>query len=177
MRRWLALIAVVVATNCALSLPIQASVLHYEVSGSANFSFNLDGNPSATPDATFPGSFYLTNIANTSATNPFPFLYFFDELNGGAFAASTKADASGNLVSFFGEQLFSGNVSAPILLTGTFSLYNVATGNFDASVVVTDVPAAVPLPSTWTLMILGFAGLSFMARYRKRAGVAAMEAA
>jgi hypothetical protein len=45
------------------------------------------------------------------------------------------------------------------------------TGTFSRTIPVT-VTAAVPEPSTWAMMILGFAGIGFMAYRRKRNGPA-----
>jgi hypothetical protein len=59
-----------------------------------------------------------------------------------------------------------------VLATGndTFSLAFRNDANFDGldSFSVTGVTSAVPEPSTWAMMILGFAGLGFMA-YRRNA--------
>lgn len=123
MKRLAVLCAAIAAAAFALSRPVQADLLRYDVSGPATFSFYLDSNPAATPDATFPDSFYLTGVANT-AGKPFPYLYFFDLGIGGAFAASSKPDASGDIVSFFGDQLFTDSSKTPTLLTGTFQLYS-----------------------------------------------------
>jgi PEP-CTERM motif len=46
--------------------------------------------------------------------------------------------------------------------------------SFSSPVTITiDIPAAVPEPSTWAMMILGFAGVGFMA-YRRRKPAAAL---
>ena len=163
---WLAIIAI------SFHAPAQADILRYEVSGSTHFSFDLDTNTPSQPDSIFTDSFYLKDIHNTSASNPFPYLYFFDFFSGGAFAASTKPDGSGNLFSFFGDQLFSGPSSSPIFLTGSFPLYSAFSPGPDPDALLT--VTAVPEPSTWAMMILGFAGVGFMAyRQRKSAMLAA----
>jgi hypothetical protein len=44
-------------------------------------------------------------------------------------------------------------------------------GNGNTGVVGSGITAAVPEPSTWAMMILGFAGVGFLA-YRRKRGVA-----
>jgi hypothetical protein len=63
-----------------------------------------------------------------------------------------------------GVQLFTGSTSNPTILTGTYSIYDVFNPQDPVTLVITT--AAVPEPSTWAMMILGFAGLGFMA-YRR----------
>jgi hypothetical protein len=64
----------------------------------------------------------------------------------------------------FGTQIGGG---ALIASGGAWHLYNPATTSFAVSLNGEQI-AAVPEPSTWALMILGFAGVGFMA-YRRRA--------
>ena len=63
----------------------------------------------------------------------------------------------------FGTQIGGGAVISP---GGAWHLYNPATVSFAVSLTGEQV-AAVPEPSTWAMMILGFAGVGFMA-YRRR---------
>jgi hypothetical protein len=62
---------------------------------------------------------------------------------------------------------FTGTTSDPTFVPGTF-------GTLGDSVTITDISAisAVPEPSTWAMMILGFCGLGFMAYRRKQNGPA-----
>jgi hypothetical protein len=62
---------------------------------------------------------------------------------------------------FFGDILYSGLESAPTFNTGKF---DISDGEFDYTLTI----GAVPEPSTWALMLLGFAGLGF-AGYRRSA--------
>lgn len=169
----LKIFALLATIAVAASAPARAAILHYEVAGSTNFSFSLDTNQSTTPDDTFVGSFYLTNVHNTSASNPFPYLYFFDLGNGGAFSASTQPNASGDLFSFFGDQLFTGSSNAPEFLTGSFLLYSAFSQSPDPDVTLN--VTAVPEPSTWAMLLVGFAGIGFMA-YRRKSKPASMVA-
>ena len=63
-------------------------------------------------------------------------------------------------------QAYSGDESAPTFLTGTYPGMNIGTGA-DATVVISSSgpPSTVPEPSTWAMMLVGFAGLAF-AGYR-----------
>jgi hypothetical protein len=69
----------------------------------------------------------------------------------------------GNGPFFFIGTNFSGVASA----TGTLSLFYFDSTNFDNSGSITATVSAVPEPSTWAMMIVGFLGIGFMANRRK----------
>lgn len=148
--------------------PANATLLQYDVSGSDNFSFVLDSDTIGTDAFT---AFYLTDVPNTSAHPIFEILAFFDLDDGGGFFAGPFFTLDPNLAYFnlFGPQLFSGSTAAPTLLTGIFSLSN----GPDISDTLT--VTAIPEPSTWAMMILGFVGVGFMA-YRRRNQTLALSA-
>jgi hypothetical protein len=87
------------------------------------------------------------------------------------FAASGNVENIADLSNFFFITLgniqtttgpyFTGTLSDPTFVPGFYGLSN---GN---SVTITEVAAAVPEPSTWAMLILGFCGLGFLA-YRKK---------
>jgi PEP-CTERM motif len=58
------------------------------------------------------------------------------------------------------------------LSIGDAGLINSAMGNILFSVEVDSVASAVPEPSTWAMMILGFAGIGFMSYRRSRKSIA-----
>jgi hypothetical protein len=58
---------------------------------------------------------------------------------------------------------------------GDFAVGNFQIGNTSASFDVTSIAEAVPEPSTWAMMLLGFAGVGFMA-YRRKSKPALMAA-
>ena len=64
-----------------------------------------------------------------------------------------------------GPDLFTGNPADPVFTLGSFNLANPFFGQND--VLTISAVAAVPEPSTWAMMILGFAGVGFMAYCRK----------
>ena len=64
---------------------------------------------------------------------------------------------------------FTGTLSDPTFVPGFYGIAG-------SSVTITDIPAAVPEPSTWAMMLLGFCGLGFMA-YRRKNNQAALGAA
>ena len=144
--------------SLAWTTSASAELLHYTLDfinpATPDISWDLDSHP--TPSSFDPFlSFTLNNIANTSSNNPFN-LEFFSSFNGGGLAA-TGFD-------FFGPQLYSGLESSPTLLAGTFNLTPLEGTDITAQLVVA---VAVPEPSTWALMMLGFAGLGFLAYPRK----------
>jgi hypothetical protein len=58
---------------------------------------------------------------------------------------------------------FTGTTSDPTFVPGTYGIAG-------DSLTITDISAAVPEPSTWAMMILGFCGLGFIAYRKKRSG-------
>jgi uncharacterized protein YjiS (DUF1127 family) len=144
--------------SLAWTTSASAELLHYTLDfinpATPDISWDLNSNPTPSiSDANL--SFTLDSIANTSSNNPFN-LEFFNSGNGGGLAA-TGFDLAG-------PQLYSGPESSPTLLAGTFNLTPDGGSDVTAQLVVA---AAVPEPSTWAMMILGFAGVGFMAYRRK----------
>lgn len=160
----------------------RAETLFYNFTdGVTSFNFSLDSNP--TPNAIEPTGKGFTVFATTSSSNSsFQSIAveFFDTSEGGGLQFTSQgnlyvplSDSAGDF-SFYGPQLFQDPVSAPTLTNnGPFQL----TGpqNNEVTLTVTDTIAAVPEPSTWAMMILGFVGLGFMA-YRRKSKPALMAA-
>ena len=150
----------------ATVIPASAAPLLFDFSGpSGTAMFQLDSNP--TPDAfqTFLGAdqFSFSNVAGTFGGTPgiAQTISF-----GTSFFASLSITAPNlGFTQFSSPTLFTGSPSDPTFLTGNFTLINPFFGN--GTLNISPVVAAVPEPSTWAMMILGFCGLGFMA-YRRR---------
>jgi hypothetical protein len=68
----------------------------------------------------------------------------------------------------FWSGVSSGGPTSVTLILGSFYSFTDEIGNVtDGSFTVKEIAAAVPEPSTWAMMILGFAGVSYMT-YRRR---------
>jgi uncharacterized Zn-binding protein involved in type VI secretion len=87
--------------------------------------------------------------------------------------ANGNVEKIADLSSFFNINLgnilatgpyFTGSLSDPTFVPGFYGIAG-------SSVTITDISAAVPEPSTWAMMILGFFGLGAMA-YRRKNGTA-----
>jgi PEP-CTERM motif len=76
---------------------------------------------------------------------------------------SIFADTLGNIENT--GAFFTGNTSDPTFVPGSY-------GSTGDSLTIVDISAAVPEPSTWAMMILGFFGIGFMAYRRKQNGPA-----
>jgi hypothetical protein len=160
----------------------RADTFLYDFSnGTTHLSFSTDSNP--TPDLAASDFFGLAVTTNS----PDPALqsisvFFFDTSQGGGL--SFNDSSSGGLLSdilgtfdYAGPTLFSELVpaptTAPTLLAGTFSLFNFEDPSVTATLTVTDttLATAAPEPSTWAMMILGFAGIGAVT-YRRRKSTA-----
>jgi hypothetical protein len=150
----------------------KAAIYQYDLTGAVELSFTVDTDTTATRVSDF--EFYFTNVNGL----PDGRLYFASSAVGGGFQFFIDgiADADHTLFNIFGDQLFSGDTTNPTLLTfNGLGLTNyVGQDGSPVTLTVTAV-AAVPEPSTWAMMILGFAGVGFMA-YRRRNQSAALVA-
>lgn len=94
---------------------------------------------------------------------------FYNNIQAGAYAY----DLSTFPLSLSSSYDFAVGGTGPVFAYANFHLYDPDPVDTHGSLVIThissvaDVTAAVPEPSTWAMMILGFAGIGFMA-YRRR---------
>jgi hypothetical protein len=160
--------AAVAALLAALAAsPASATLLNFELTGSHQASFQIDTE--TTPNF-FSSSALLGNQVG------------FDNVAGifGGVAGVASISFGTNLIADFniggtplgfvqlasnGPDLFTGNPADPVFTLGSFNLRNPFFGQND--VLTISAVAAVPEASTWAMMILGFAGMSWMAHRRK----------
>jgi hypothetical protein len=154
----------------AAASPASATLLNFQLTGSNQASFQLQ---STAPSSflNFPGIDTQTFFSNVSGT--FGGVAEVGNVNFGTGAAATfniSAPGSFGSAQLVGMDLFTGPPSDPVFNLGSFSLNNIFFGLHD-TLTITQV-AAVPEPSTWAMMILGFFGVGFMAYRRKQSGPA-----
>lgn len=70
---------------------------------------------------------------------------------------------------FGGPQLYTGLTSDPQFILGAHTLSSPFSSVRD-TLTISEVAGAVPEPSTWAMMIIGLAGVGFVAHRRKNAG-------
>lgn len=147
--------------------PASATLLNFELTGSHQASFQIDTE-------TVPNFFSSSSLIGNQVG--------FDDVSGifGGVAGLASISFGTNLIADFniggtplgfvqltsnGPDLFTGNPADPVFTLGSFNLSNPFFGQND---VLTISVAAVPEPSTWSMMILGFATVGFIAYRRKR---------
>ena len=156
------------AVLSALSLsPASAAIYDFELMGSRQASFQIDNDatPAFASASVFGNQVSYDNISgifggvNETASVGFG-TFIFAELNIGT--------ANLGFTQFAGPDLFSGDptTTSPIFNIGTFDLTSIVSGS--STLTISQV-AAVPEPSTWAMMILGFAGIGAMTYRRRRA--------
>jgi hypothetical protein len=157
--------AFVAAAIIAAATPASATLLSFDLSGSRQASFVLDTE--TIPD--FSSSSFIgeqtrfDNVSGIFAGAPGVASVSF----GTFLVASLNINGVPALgfTQFAGPELFTGLGSDPVFNLGTFALTSIVSGR--STLTISTVAAAVPEPSTWAMMIIGFAGLGFASRWRR----------
>lgn len=125
---------------------------------SNNFSFAIDDTQTV-PFAS--DAFTVRNVSVTSGSTQFvTSVEFFSQVEGGGLAL-------GPTLNLTGRQLFTGTVSAPTFLTGNFPLFDFDTRGAAGRLTISNLSSAVPEPSTWAMMLLGFGAIGASMRRRR----------
>lgn len=169
--------AIALATTLALSgVPARAETLlvtwtendpdlglnidvSWELSSTPTPIFSVDGIGTEVP------IFDFTSTGTTSV-GPYSDMAWYSASQGGLFYTPDK------LYEVDGAQAYSGPESAPVFLTGVYPGTDVANGDASATVTISSV-GAIPEPSTWAMMLIGFVGLGFAGRRASRRTAAA----
>jgi PEP-CTERM motif len=149
---------------------VQATVLDFSFSGNLagvteTASWSMDSNPNVITFAS--GSFTMvttsggTEFRSDLGPSTFPAVQFYVPGVPSGLEFNTVGVAF-DALDRFGSQIYTGSESAPVFAPGTF------VGTY-GTLTITDAVTAVPEPSTWAMMILGFCGLGFLAHRRKSA--------
>jgi hypothetical protein len=153
------------ATGGAKADTVQFTVVDTAKSG-ANTTVNtvtFDVAESPTPSRILDNGFWLYNVPiNGTTTFNGTFSGSFGGMETLYFYTGDVADAGNHYSVVPTEAYFTGSDSSPTFVPGTYY------GSVGDSVTITDITAAVPEPSTWAMMILGFIGVGFMAYRRKQ---------
>jgi hypothetical protein len=155
MRRLLAIAAVAATLALVSGTARAATELLFTITGAGHvITFDLPLNP--TPDSFILDEFFTIDTVNgTVDGTPTAF-------DGATFWNPDQGAGDLHLDSFspyFGDILYTGSESSPTFKTGTFDITD---DEFGYVLTI----GSVPEPSTWALMLLGFAGLGF-AGYRR----------
>ena len=162
------LVAFVAFASLGSALPASASLFNFQLSGSQQATFQID---SVTVPKFSSSSFIGNQVGFDNVSGVF----------GGVFTKAASVSFGTNLIADLninntalgftqvdgnGPDLFTGNPAHPVFTIGSFNLNNPFFGQRDVLTISAAI-AAVPEPSTWAMMILGFCGLGFMAYRRK----------
>jgi hypothetical protein len=137
----------------------QAGLLLFTLTDAYDATFTLSSNP--TPSGFFQSNNpYFDDVGGTLDGSPivYPVVIFYSSSNSGGVSASTSLSSSENYFNLYGATIFSGTATNPIFAPGVFVLTNLSGGPTQAILTISEVPE----PSTWALMIAGFAGLGFV---------------
>ena len=139
----------------------RAELLLFTITGSTDATFTLDSNATPNSVSVFGEPTFL-NVAGTlnGASFTFADLTFYEEIHDGGGLNLYEPSPSTIYVSLQGGAEVYSDTPPPLFAPGTFTYPN-------ETLVISEFTAAVPEPSTWAMMILGFAGVGFMAYRRK----------
>jgi PEP-CTERM motif len=170
-----------VANSAASTITLGTTGLSYtnstfDVTSSGGFA--PVGGPPASPNVNNLGSFTLTSASNTYTGNDFTLLVSFTAPPGVSPTSTTFTDLiTGSVTAGSGggvniafntpSQTFSFDGGTFTLSVNNVSLTALAEGSNSIAVSGSILVEAVPEPSTWAMMILGFLGVGFVA-YRRR---------
>jgi PEP-CTERM motif len=147
---------------------VQFTVVDPVPGGTNTVTFDLPESPTPT---TVSGSFFAVNnvpvtlvslINGKSSTGGgSDQIGFFEASNGTETILDFAKSYFNDSLSVGSNPYFTGSLSDPTFKPGFYSSAN------GESLTITDITAAVPEPSTWAMMILGFLAVGFMAYRRK----------
>lgn len=157
------LLAGAAVATAAISIPASAAPILFQLTGGKTASFTIDSN--ATPNFFSVGAFgnqiSYNNISGlfggTAGTGTIGFgTNVFAQLNiGGTVLGFTQ---------YGGPDLFTVVNAKPVFNFGSFSLSSITSG----PATLTIAAGAVPEPTTWAMMLVGFGMIGTVARYRRR---------
>jgi PEP-CTERM motif len=155
---------------------VRATVLDFSFSGNLGggvtetASWSMDSNPNVITFTT--GSFTLVTTSGGTEfrSDLVPSTSTFDAVQFDAPGVPSGVEFNTVGVAFnvfdrFGSQIYTGSESAPVFAPGTF------VGTLGTLTITDAVTTAVPEPSTWAMMLLGFLGLGLMT-YRRNSKTA-----
>ena len=167
MKLKIVLASIASVASMAVSVPASAAILLFDFVGpSGTAQFQLDSIPTPDFNSTFIGSdqFGFNNVpgtfggvAGTASTISF---------GNGIFASLNIVAPNLGFTQFSSPTLFTGSGASPTFTPGTFALVNPFFGN--GRLTISQAASAVPEPSTWAMMLIGFGVMGAMMRSSKR---------
>lgn len=146
-----------------------AALIDFRLTGSYTAHFQIDANPTVVdPDEFgFVVQNVIGNFPSTSVGYAADVSFFTADNLGGLEIDDPYGDSPRAVVVSDGPQLFTGSTSNPTFTLGTFDLAEYM-GDGTYTLVISNVAAAVPEPSTWALAILGFGAIGVAMRRSSR---------
>lgn len=149
-------LAAVAAPLAVAAVPADAAVFTFTLTGAYTASFEVDEDEFLKP-ADF-DDYFEVNATGTIGSRTGSHIVAFNTT--GFDGGLTLGDEFTNL---WGEQLFAGTTTDPVMRTGAFTLL---VDGQSGSVVSLNI-AAVPEPMTWALMVVGFGAVGVAMRRRR----------
>jgi hypothetical protein len=181
----------VTATNDGSNLKIDVELspnIFFNANGNGQhhaLAFDLVGDPTISLVSPLPTGFSLLSTSAGSISQPpltsgagnnnFEYAIVYNPAQGAALVGSLVFELSGLSTASLESQLFHCTQPNGCASSGTYNLFfssDINNGGLTGNVGA-ELSSAVPEPSTWAMMILGFLGVGFMA-YRRRSQLSPM---
>ena len=159
-------ICTTVGVIAASTTPAIAAPFLFSLTGTKTASFVLDSNP--LPDTFSSSALIGDQIGFNSVAGTFGGVPGFANVSFGTnlLASLNIGSADLGFTQLSGPALFSGPASNPVFSTGSFVLTNPFFGD-RVTLQISAAAQAVPEPTAWSFMILGFGLAGLTLRYRR----------
>lgn len=111
--------------------------------------------------------FRMDDVVDLLTNETVDYVFFVHNRQGGGFVVQSGPRA---IIWTRGDTLFTGSLGKPKFKTGTFQLQGSEAEHFGGTLTITPVFGPIPEPSTWLLLLFGFAAIGGILRRRPASG-------
>lgn len=165
MRPSVKLLSTVAAASLAFAAtPAMAASFLFELTGGKTASFVIDTDTPDFSSSSFIGNqVRYDNVSGTFGGTE----QTVSSVSFGTFLVSSFQISGSSLgfTQYAGPEMFSGDPAMPVFAPGSYALTSITSGA--ATLTISELAAAVPEPTTWAMMVIGFGMIGGAIRYRK----------
>ncbi len=158
-------LATLSVASCLAAVPASAAPFLFELTGSRSATFTID---TAIAPTTQSSTAFGDQISYNSVAGVFGGTTQNAQIGFGTniFAQLNIGGTPLGFTQFGGPDLFTLVNSMPVFKTGSFNLTSIVSGS--STLRISAVAAAVPEPTTWAMMLVGFGSIGYAMRRRSK---------